>query len=97
VTERYHCPCRRCECPGASSVRGEACGLCALGAHAPSAEVRDHLAAGAEAWARIVPVSLGSSGLSDRQLRQAAETWHAWHATQPCPLRPARTTAAVTA
>jgi len=59
------------------------CPLCALGAHAPTQEVQDHLKAGAEAWSRIVPVSLGSSGLSGRQRRQAGETWHAWHSRSP--------------
>lgn len=35
------------------------CPLCALGAHAPTQEVQDHLKTRAEAWSRIVPVSLG--------------------------------------
>jgi len=89
MTDRRPCCCR-CDCPGSATGPSGICPLCALGAHTPTEEVQDHLKAGAEAWSRIVSVSLGSSGLSGRQLRQAGETWHAWHSRSPCPLGPRR-------
>jgi len=92
--DRRPCRCHTCDCAGAYTGLSGVCPLCAIGAHAPSAEVRDHLAAGAEVWARIVPVSLGSSGLSGRQLLQAGEHWRARHDARPCPLRPAPVRAA---
>lgn len=34
-----------------------------------------------------MPVTLGSSGLSDAQLRQARDAWDAWHHRTDCPRR----------
>lgn len=35
----------------------------------------------------MMPVTLGSSGLSDAQLRQARDAWEAWHVRTDCPRR----------
>lgn len=84
--ERHPCPCRECPCTSTSSVRGNACPNCTAGAHRPPQHVLDHLAAGQDQWLKAVPISMGSSGLSDKQLAQAGESWLAWHRQSHCPI-----------
>lgn len=86
MSDRHPCACRQCPCPNHAYRAGDPCPSCRVGAHRPSEEVQRHLARGLEAWIRFMPMTLGSSGLSGKQLEQAAAAWRAWHDEQPCPV-----------
>lgn len=96
VEERSPCRCPEptCgPCSATAAVAGQPCPSCAAGAHRSSAAMQDHLLAGFEQWQRIVPTTLGSSGISDGQLWHARDAWLAWHQANPCPVRRAEAAA----
>jgi hypothetical protein len=86
MTDRHRCACLACPCSSSAHTAGNPCPSCSVGVHRPSEVVQRHVARGLDAWIEAMPVTLGSSGLSDKQLRQAAAAWESWHAQQPCPL-----------
>jgi len=88
VSDRYPCACRQCPCPSSAYAYGDPCPSCRDGFHRPPEQVQRHLREGLEAWHAFMPVTLGSSGLSPKQLGQAADAWDEWHGQRPCPVAP---------
>lgn len=86
---RHQCRCTRCSCSSTAYHAGDPCPSCRADAHRPSTQIQEHLQRGLEEWIRLLPYTAGSSGLSDRQLRQTGEAWEAWHAREACPVRAA--------